>query len=615
MEETTDTFSAPTLSISQCVTLKLSSTNYLLWKTQFESFLSSQSLLGYIYGSTPRPAPTVTTRHGNEETKAANPEFVKWIRRDQLVMAWLFGSLTEEALRSVYGLHSAQEVWTSLGQKYNRVSATRKLDLQRKLQALSKKQKTMSEYLNEVKAVCDQLDSIGSPISEQEMIYGALSGLGKEYESICTVIEHSMDSLSQMTYEEAVFKLVTFDDKLQIYNQHAEVNPHLAFHTGRGYSSRGRGGYRGRGSGSYSTRERGFQQQFSGSSGSNNRPTCQICGRYGHSAAKCYNIFDQDYQVSDNLHNALTTMKLSDQEHLSGQEWYPDSAASAHITNNSSQLNSSEPYVGNDQVIVGNGDFLPITHVGSVSLQTPQGTLLPLDDVLVCPEITKNLLSVSKLTKDYPCEITFDADAVFVKDKVTKAVITQGIRLRDLYMLKNARFQAFYSNRQQATSDGVWHQRLGHPHMDILQHLSRTKTLVMNKASSKTLCDACQVGKSSRLPFLVSKTVTSRPLERIHCDLWGPSPVMSSQGFKYYVIFVDNKSRFTWFYPLKLKSDFFQVFVRFQRLVENQFQQKILQFQCDGGGEFISKSFLSHMSTCGIKQLISCPHTPQQNGL
>lgn len=95
-------------------------------------------------------------------------------------------------------------------------------------------------------------------------------------------------------------------------------------------------------------------------------------------------------------------MKVSDQDRYSGQEWYPDSAATAHITNNSGQLQSSQPYLGNDQVIVGNGNFLPITHVGSIALQTPQGTL-PLNDVLICPGITKSMLSVSKLTSDYPC--------------------------------------------------------------------------------------------------------------------------------------------------------------------------------------------------------------------
>lgn len=153
MADTSDPLSAPSLSISQCVTLKLSSTNYLFWKTQFESFLSSQSLLGFINGSSPRPSPTVTVTNGEVTNEEANPEFVKWIRRDQLVMAWLFGCLTEDALRSIYGLQSAQEVWFSLGKKYNRISATRKLDLQRKLQGMAKNQKTMTEYLGDVKSV------------------------------------------------------------------------------------------------------------------------------------------------------------------------------------------------------------------------------------------------------------------------------------------------------------------------------------------------------------------------------------------------------------------------------------------------------------------------------
>lgn len=95
----------------------------------------------------------------------------------------------------------------------------------------------------------------------------------------------------------------------------------------------------------------------------------------------------------------------------------------------------------------------------------------------------------------------------------------------------------------------------------------------------------------------------------------GPSPIVPTQGFKYYVIFIDNHTRFTWFYPLRLKSEFISASIRFQQLVETQFQCRIKKFQCDGGGEFIGKSFLTHLAQSGIKQLISCPHTPQQNGL
>lgn len=104
----------------------------------------------------------------------------------------------------------------------------------------------MIEYLNGVKSICDQLDCIGCPLSEHEMIYGALAGLGKEYESICTLIEHSINYVPELRFEDAVFKLVTFDDKLQYYNQPPETNPHMAFHNDHGYNPRGRGNsYRG----------------------------------------------------------------------------------------------------------------------------------------------------------------------------------------------------------------------------------------------------------------------------------------------------------------------------------------------------------------------------------
>lgn len=129
------------------------------------------------------------------------------------------------------------------------------------------------------------------------------------------------------------------------------------------------------------------------------------------------------------------------------------------------------------------------------------------------------------------------------------------------------------------------------------------------------MCEACHLGKSSRLPFYSSSFSASKPLGRIHCDLWGPAPATSAHGFRFYVIFIDNFSRFTWLYPLKLKSDFVSTFIMFQKLVENQFSAKIGMFQSNGGGEFINSRFLSHLQDCGIRHLISCPHTPQQNSL
>ena len=66
----------------------------------------------------------------------------------------------------------------------------------------------------------------------------------------------------------------------------------------------------------------------------------------------------------------------------------------------------------------------------------------------------------------------------------------------------------------------------------------------------------------------------------------------SNQGFKDYVIFIDDSSRYTWLYPLKKKSEFYECFLKFQRFVENHSERKIKTFQSEGGGEFNSYFFL-----------------------
>ena len=299
------------------------------------------------------------------------------------------------------------------------------------------------------------------------------------------------------------------------------------------------------------------------------------------------------------MKNALATMRLSDGAGGSGPSWYTNTAATHHVTNDPHHFFSALPYEGSDSVIVGNGDFLPITHIGSIPLPSAAGKL-DLNDVLVCADITKYLLSVSKFTDDYPsCEFTFDSTHVFVKDKTTKQVLSQRNKTNGLYLLSNPLFQAFYSSRQTPVSDQVWHRRLGHAHYRIIQHLSSIKEITINK-SLQSACEACRLGKSSKLPFVESVFHASR---------------LSGQGFRYYVVFIDNFSRFSWLYPLKLKSDVLSKFKIFQQQYENWFNQRISIFQSDGGREFVNQEFSSHLMKCGIKHYLSCPHTPEQNGL
>ena len=104
---------------------------------------------------------------------------------------------------------------------------------------------------------------------------------------------------------------------------------------------------------------------------------------------------------------------------------------------------------------------------------------------------------------------------------------------------------------------------------------------------------------------------TSQPLQIIFSDVW-TSPIVSHDGYKYYVIFVDHFTKYIWLYPLKRKSDVQQVFKQFKVIVEKFFNKTIVSFYTDNGGEYIAlKSFLSDN---GISHLTSPPHTPEHNG-
>ena len=92
-------------------------------------------------------------------------------------------------------------------------------------------------------------------------------------------------------------------------------------------------------------------------------------------------------------------------------------------------------------------------------------------------------------------------------------------------------------------------------------------------------------------------------------------PYFSNLGFKYYVCFVDDFSRYTWIYPLKRKYEVHARFQDFQALVENLFDCKIKIFQSDGGREFDNQPLLDHFRTCGIAFRKFCPETEQQNGV
>jgi hypothetical protein len=90
---------------------------------------------------------------------------------------------------------------------------------------------------------------------------------------------------------------------------------------------------------------------------------------------------------------------------------------------------------------------------------------------------------------------------------------------------------------------------------------------------------------------------------------------MSVDGFRYYVSFVDECTRYSWIFPMINKGEVYSIFVHFHTFLVTQFSATLRIFQSDGGGEYISTNFKNYLHTKGIVHQMSCPYTPEQNGL
>ena len=118
-----------------------------------------------------------------------------------------------------------------------------------------------------------------------------------------------------------------------------------------------------------------------------------------------------------------------------------------------------------------------------------------------------------------------------------------------------------------------------------------------------------------QLPFPISVPKSKFPLHVLHADLWGPAPIHSSNGYRFYLIIVDDYTKFCWVYLLKHKSDAFSTFKQFKTMAEKHYQSSIHFLKTDCGGEFTSNEFNSFCANTGIIHHLTCPYTPQQNGV
>jgi hypothetical protein len=161
----------------------------------------------------------------------------------------------------------------------------------------------------------------------------------------------------------------------------------------------------------------------------------------------------------------------------------------------------------------------------------------------------------------------------------------------------------------------MWHCRLGHIGVKRMKKLHSDGLLESLDYESFETCEPCLMGKMTRTPFSGSMERATDLLEIIHTDVCGPMSVPARGGYRYFVTFTDDLSRYGYIYLMKHKSETFEKFKEFQSEVENHRNRKIKFLRSDRGGEYLSYEFGTHMRECGIVSQLTPAGTPQRNGV
>jgi hypothetical protein len=137
----------------------------------------------------------------------------------------------------------------------------------------------------------------------------------------------------------------------------------------------------------------------------------------------------------------------------------------------------------------------------------------------------------------------------------------------------------------------IWHERFGHLNFRYMQQL-RKQILVdglPNIHLSKGICEGRVLRKHPQEKFVKGKSQRAfTPLDMIHSDLMGPFTHPSINKERFFLIFFDDFSCFTWIYFLKKKFEVFQHLKDFKDLVETQSRKKIKLLQTDNEGEYVN---------------------------
>jgi hypothetical protein len=260
--------------------------------------------------------------------------------------------------------------------------------------------------------------------------------------------------------------------------------------------------------------------------------------------------------------------------------------------------------------------------MGDMVIDVPNGgtaSKMRLTEVLYSPEIGYTLVSIGRID-DAGYSSTFGDGQCRILDHEGKVV---GVipKTNHLYCAVHESAAELANIASEKLTVMELHRRMGHIAPSVAKRLVEkgfvTGIALDLSSGEPTFCESCVHAKSKRKPVPQSRE-GERATEyggEVHSDLWGPAPVESLGGKRYYVTFTDDQTRHTHLYLLREKSETFDAYRRFEAWANTHMSALIKILRSDRGGEYLSDEFISHLEEKGTRHKLTVHDTPEENGV
>lgn len=241
MSATQNTTMLP-IPIHQVVTIRLTKSNFLLWRAQLLPYLRSWKLIGHLDGTQAARALTIAAG----ATQVPNPAYERWYNQDQQLLSGLLSSMSEEVLWDVVHATSSREVWDFLQKNFASSTKARTVQIRVELATAKKRDMYVADFFRKITRLDTELAAADAPFRDEEVLAYLFASLPADYDPFITSMTTKNEALS---LDNVFVHLVAFETRQLQHLAELQLN-HVASanYVGRGGSFGGRGrGDRGRG--------------------------------------------------------------------------------------------------------------------------------------------------------------------------------------------------------------------------------------------------------------------------------------------------------------------------------------------------------------------------------